>query len=133
MRIRDDIRLAVLQNEFRARFPYLKIEFYAEPHREGMGSAESTRLYPEQLVGEVRTEGTTGFFKLDPEQRTTDFEEMLQSVYGLNVQVFRRSRGRWLQTWATDTWSLGEQNRRGELMAYDQESSAGARKLKSID
>lgn len=133
MRIRDDIKLAALQSEFHTRFPYLKIEFYAEPHREGMGSAESTRLYPEQLVGEVRTSGATGFFKLDAEQRTTDFEEMLQAVYGLNVQVFRRSRGRWLQTWATDTWSLGEQNRRGELMAYDQDTASGPKTLESID
>jgi len=124
MRIRDDIRLAALQKEFNNRFPYLKIEFYAESHRMGMGSAESTRLSPRQAIGSVRLTGTTGFFKLDPEQRTIDFEEMLQTVYGLNVQVFRRSRGRWLQTWATDTWSLGEQNRRGELMAYDQESDS---------
>lgn len=125
MRIRDDIRLGALQGEFRTRFPYLKIEFYSEPHREGMSSAEDSRLVHDQLIGEARTTGATGFFKLDPEQRTTDFEEMFRAVYGLNVQVFRSSKGHWLQTWATDTWSLGEQNRRGELMTGKQKVASG--------
>lgn len=117
MRIRDDIRLGTLQEEFRRQFPFLKIEFYAESHRMGMGSPERARLSPDLLIGEVRQNNTTGHFCLDDQQRTADFEEMLSAVYGLHVQVFRRSRGRWLQTWATDSWTLGEQNKRGEVMA----------------
>ncbi len=116
MIIRDDIRLSALQREFNERFPALKIEFYRRPHQLGEGSNETHRLSPRLTVGNARVEGGTGQFVLDGSQKTGDFEQMLREIYGLNVQVFRRSYHRWLQTWATDVWTLDEQNRRGAIM-----------------
>ncbi|MBK6949217.1 MAG: hypothetical protein IPH16_15200 [Haliscomenobacter sp.] len=42
-----------------------------------------------------------------------EFEQAFYDTYGLNVQVFRRSGNIWIQTTATDSWTLAEQNRKG--------------------
>jgi len=99
------------------RFPFLSIAFFDRPHREGMSSHSANRLSPEQLIGEVRQERTTGFFQLDDQQKTGDFERMLSDVYGLHAQIYRLSGERWIETWGTDNWTLGEQNHRGKLAA----------------
>lgn len=116
MRIADNIKLKDIQTAFRRKFPYLKIEFYRYPHREGEGSLEATQLNPDTLVGEIREVHNNGFFPLDGSMKTATFEQMLQNIYGLNTQVFRKSYGKWLQTWATDVWTLEEQNKRGQIM-----------------
>jgi hypothetical protein len=46
------------------------------------------------------------------------FEQLFHESFGLNVQVFRKSYGKWLQTWATDVWSLKEQNQRGQILGH---------------
>jgi len=43
----------------------------------------------------------------------TEFEQYMQAVTGLEVQVHRRSGNVWLQTIDTDHWTLAEQNSRG--------------------
>lgn len=115
MRIADNIKLKEIQAEFSSKFPYLKIEFYRYPHRECEGSLETYKLDPESLVGEVRQVHNNGFFPLDGSMKTATFEQMLQNIYGLNTQVFRKSYGKWLHSWATDIWTLEEQNKRGQI------------------
>ena len=39
-----------------------------------------------------------------------DLEQRFQDVYGLSVQVFRKSGKVWLETTVTDNWTLDEQN-----------------------
>ena len=38
-------------------------------------------------------------------------------VYGLGVQVFRKSGNVWLETTVTDSWTLKEQNDQGESLS----------------
>lgn len=117
MTIKDDIRLGLLITEFRMRFPFLSIAFFDKPHKEGMSSHSANRLSPEQLIGEVRQVRATGFFQLDEQQKTGDFERMFSDIYGLHVQTYRLCGERWVETWGTDNWALGEQNHRGKLAA----------------
>lgn len=116
MRISNDRKIKDLQREFQEAFPFLKIEFYASAHESEEGSPNQDLLNPELTLGEIRRNYTEGFITLDEEQSTEDFEQKMKSMYGLNIQVFRKSNHKWLQTWATDIWSLKEQNRRGGIM-----------------
>lgn len=116
MKISDTIKLKDIQLAFRRKFPYLKIEFYRHSHKEGEGTKDVYLLNSEMMVGEVRSIHNSGFFPLDGSMKTATFEQMLQKIYGLNTQVFRKSYGKWLQTWATDVWTLEEQNKRGQIM-----------------
>jgi hypothetical protein len=47
-------------------------------------------------------------------------------VYGLSVQVFRKSGNVWLETSATDNWTLRQQNNEGaELSTQMKNDRAG--------
>ena len=116
MQISREKKLRDLQVEFHERFRYLWLEFFRSPHREREGSREEDRLDPELQVGAVPGFRREGELELDGAQSTGAFELKLAEDFGLYVQVYRKSYGRWLQTWATDVWPLDEQNRRGRIM-----------------
>ena len=115
MKISDNKTLRELQDEFQKEFPFLKIEFYNQPHFKGGGSARSQLLNPEVPVGEVRKIHVSGYIKTDCNLTVEAFEQTLQRIFGLNIQVFRKSFGHWVQTWSSDAWPLKEQNLRGML------------------
>jgi hypothetical protein len=45
-----------------------------------------------------------------------EFEKAMESTFGLHVQVFRKSGNVWLETSATDGWTLDEQNDEGHSL-----------------
>lgn len=105
-----------LQREFSQKFPYLRIEFYSRPHKYGELSNESEILDPNTNLYEVVEMSQPGKLPLAGNQTVGDFEQLLSKNYGLNVQVLRKSYGKWLLTWATDMWTLDEQNNRSRIM-----------------
>lgn len=116
MQIHNSKQLKELQAEFNNTFPYLKIEFFSQPHEEGEGSDEKDLLDNQLTVGEVRKKNMAGFLSLNKDMPVGIFEQIFQSSFDLHVQVYRKSHGRWLQTWASDLWTLGEQNNRGKVL-----------------
>lgn len=115
MKISDEKTLRELQDEFHEAFPFLKIEFYSTTHAEGKGSSKHQLLNPDLKVENARTVHNSGFIKMDCDLTVEAFEQTIQKIFGLNVQVFRKSFGQWVQTWSTDSWTLKEQNLRGML------------------
>ncbi len=113
MIISDDKRLRDIKEEFHRKFTHLKIEFYAAEHRRGQGSYQSDQLDAELTIGHVRTLHNEGDLRIDPQMSVGEFEQKFHDKYGLNVQVFRKSGNLWMQTTATDSWTLAEQNRKG--------------------
>ncbi|OWY22791.1 hypothetical protein C7N43_02560 [Sphingobacteriales bacterium UPWRP_1] len=113
MLITDEKKISEIQTEFHAKFPYLKLEFYSQPHTEG-GISAHNMLDAGKTVGEVRTIHQEGNLSINGNLKVSTLESNFKEMYGLNVQVFRRSRKIWLQTTATDEWTLAEQNRLGE-------------------
>ncbi len=119
MWIKDDMTISELQQAFSEKFPFLRIEFYSEPHEVGQGSPETKKIPADKKVGEVRLVHTEGDFRIDPKMKVADVETLFAEKYGLYVQVFRRSGQLWLQTTATDNWTLEEQNERGRASLED--------------
>ena len=116
MKIHNSKKLKDLQFEFQQAFPYLKIEFFNQPHSEGRGSEERDILNSELTVGEVRNNDTNGIMSLDGQIPVGTFEKLFEHNFGLFIQVYRKSHGKWLQTWVTDVWTLEEQNNRGKIL-----------------
>jgi hypothetical protein len=116
MKIYNAKLLKDLQTEFNQAFPYLKIEFFSKPHEDGNGSNEADILDSELTVGEVRDNDVNGFIPIDGKIPVGIFEKLFQTNFGLYVQVYRKSHGKWLQTWVTDIWTLEEQNNRGKIL-----------------
>ncbi|MBX2929006.1 MAG: hypothetical protein KF852_14310 [Saprospiraceae bacterium] len=117
MMISDDKRLQEIKEDFHRKFSHLKIEFYAGAHQKGEGSPMREQLDAELTIGRVRSVHNEGDFHIIPQMTVAEFEGKLLAKYGLNAQVFRRSGNLWMQTTATDFWTLAEQNRKGGASA----------------
>lgn len=116
MKITNERKLKELQKEFNRIYPYLNIQFYSKPHVVGESSSDADQLDNELTIGKVRDKNTVGFMNLDGRLSVGEFEKMFEMTFGLNVQVYRKARDKWLQTWATDVWTLAEQNHRGQIL-----------------
>ena len=46
-----------------------------------------------------------------------DLEQNFRDVYGLSVQILRKSGKVWLGTTVTDNWTLKEQNEQGQILS----------------
>ena len=133
MFISDEKKLRDVKEEFHRKFSHLKIEFYKGAHTSGEGSHFAEQLDAELTLGAVRLFSGAGDFYIDPQMAVAEFEQKFRENYGLNVQVFRKSGNLWMQTTATDFWTLAEQDRKGgaSVEAYQerQESSPEPQEL----
>jgi len=116
MQIHNTKQLKELREEFNNAFPYLKIEFFSQAHEQGEGSDEKYLLDTTLTVGQIRNKNLAGFIPLNPDMPVGVFEKLFENSFDLYVQVYRKSHGRWIQTWASDVWTLGEQNRRAKIL-----------------
>lgn len=114
MNISDNRTIAAIQSEFNLKFPYLKLEFYNHPHEVGEGSKLKSLIDSSKTIKEVRTIHTEGDLSVNGHLKVSTLEQTFADNYGLNVQVFRKSGGLWLQTTSTDEWTLATQNQKGQ-------------------
>lgn len=117
--IDDTLTIQQVQREFSSRFPYLRLEFFSKPHKEGAGSEKRDMLDNSTSLSDCRLK-KEGELSISPEMTVAQLEKLFRDNYRLYVQVFRRSGKLWLETTATDNWTLKYQNEQG------QELSSGA-------
>ncbi|MDF2449949.1 MAG: hypothetical protein K0R26_2453 [Bacteroidota bacterium] len=115
--INDNRKIFAIQEEFNRIFPYLKLEFFSKPHKPGAASSKKLVKHSSMTLGECRTEHNKGDITIVPEMKVCELEQNFGDVYGLGVQVFRKSGRSWLETTVTDSWTLAEQNRQGEELS----------------
>jgi len=115
--INDKRKIFAIQEEFNALFPYLKIEFFSKPHKPGGASSKKHMKPGGNTLGESRTIHNNGKLTITPHMTVADLEQNFSDVYGLSVQVFRKSGKVWLETTVTDKWTLEEQNKQGESLS----------------
>ena len=113
--INDKQSLGEIKEAFNNKYPHLKLEFYDHAHKEGEGSPVRFQLEDNQIVGEIRKMHSEGELSIHANQKVNTLETRFKEIYGLNVQVFRKSNKIWLQTTATDEWTLAHQEHKGEL------------------
>lgn len=118
IKINDDRKIAELQKEFNSFFPYLKIEFFSQPHRPGAQGVKKTIQPASYTVGQCRHIHLDGEITVEAGMIVKDLEQVFIRQYGLFVQVFRKSGKVWLETTVTDQWTLEEQNRQGEALSH---------------
>ncbi|NOT35952.1 MAG: hypothetical protein HOP11_01080 [Saprospiraceae bacterium] len=111
--IQKDKKISDIQKEFHKRFPHLKIEFYKSPHSEFEGSAVDNILDTELTIEQAQKRNASGTIKIEGLMTVAELEQAFAETFGLCVQVFRQSGQIWLQTTASDSWTLAEQNQKG--------------------
>ena len=111
--ISDEIKLIEIQKDFNSYFPFLKLEFFKVPHKIGEGSAKNLLLDSNKLVRDVRSNRPASHLEFRDEMTVNQLELLIYSNFGLAAQVFRKSGNVWLETSATDNWTLLQQNNEG--------------------
>ncbi len=87
--ISDKQSIAQVKTFFTEPFPFLKLEFYINEHQTGEGNSDQS---------------------IHGNQKVSTLEQAFHDQCNLNVQVSLKSNEVWLQTTATDEWTLSEQN-----------------------
>lgn len=108
--INDHRKIFAIQEEFHELFSNLKIEFFVKPHKTGAASAKKIMKHASKTLGECRVVHTKGSLSIRPGMTVTDLKENFRDVYGLSVQIFRKSGKIWIETASTDWWTLAKQN-----------------------
>ena len=112
--INDKRKVFAIQEEFNKEYPFLKLEFFAKQHTPGGASAKKFISPNSKTLGEYRTLHESGKITITSGMTVNDLEQGFRDVYGLGVQVFRKSGKVWLETTVTDGWTLEKQNSQGE-------------------
>jgi hypothetical protein len=112
--INDSKTIKQVQDEFSSMFPYLKIEFFTKPHEARAGSKKQLLVGSNLSIGDIRKSHENGELYIVPHMTVTSLEQNFQMIFGLSVQVFRRSGKVWLETINTDYWTLAQHNELGE-------------------
>ncbi len=119
--INDNRKILNIQEEFNTVFPYLKLEFFSKSHN---STSESTKKFEKNncnTLDECRTIRNNNKIEIIPEMTVLDLEKSFKDVYGLKVQLYRKSGKVWLETTITEGWTLEEQNRQGEALSNTSE------------
>lgn len=112
--------LGELQKEFNDRYPYLRIMFFSKPHQHGKGTERKYMQNVNITLEQCRIKNDGDVLEFDEHITVGELEEKFEKQFGLYIQVFRRSGNLWLETTATDNWSLHHQNEQGkELSSSD--------------
>ncbi len=119
MKLHIDHTLTIdsLQKEFNAEFPYLKLEFFSEAHTKGKPTAGKHMHSQNLTLAEVGLDSISKFIDIPGDMPVHKLEETLKDNFGMNVQVFRKSGKIWLETTATDDWTLSYQNEQGKELS----------------
>ncbi|MGM0477867.1 MAG: hypothetical protein ACQERC_01500 [Bacteroidota bacterium] len=107
----DFMTLQEIKDQFSARFPHLKIEFFERAHRSGEGSTEKHKIDPAFRLRDIRKEGIIDTISVHGNLKTRTLESQFAELYGAHVQVYKKQGDTWIQTTATDDWTLAEQEK----------------------
>jgi hypothetical protein len=111
--INENRTLEDIQSDFGDMFPYLKIVFFSKPHTVSGGTGKKHILDHSLALKQVRKNLNAGSIQIEEYMKVIDLENIFWNQFGLPVQVFRKSGSSWLETTATDLWTLEKQNRMG--------------------
>ncbi|GAA0550578.1 hypothetical protein [Chitinophaga japonensis] len=113
--ISEEAIIAEIQREFQEAYPYLKLEFYRQPHEIGQGSRVEEKIAPDTPIEDIRMMHTFGWVDISHQRTAADLEHDFRHAFGLSVQVLRKSGDLWLETTKTDNWTLAQLNEEGKL------------------
>jgi hypothetical protein len=112
-------KLSDIQHEFQTHFPFLKLGFFKHTHQPGEISAKADQVNLNQTIKELTSNDAVFEWHINGLMTVTELESNFQDKLNIGVHVFRKSGMNWLQTGATDNWTLAEQNVRGREMSED--------------
>jgi hypothetical protein len=117
--ISDSLTIKEIQDKFSKKYPYLKIEFFSKSHRIHAGTRKEFMISPETSIMDCRSNHKIGSLDIYPNTTVAELEKQFQDIFGLYIQVFRKSGDVWIETTVTDDWTLEKQNTEAESFYND--------------
>ncbi|GAA4312426.1 hypothetical protein [Compostibacter hankyongensis] len=105
-----------LQEDFNARFPYLRLEFFRYPHADKKLSSRGEEIDSSTPLSQL-SKSVPAVIEVNEKMTVSQTEKEFQERLGLFVQVLRKSGRIWIETSLTDHWTLEQQNSEGESMS----------------
>lgn len=107
-----NLKISDIQKLFEKEFPYLKIEFFTKKHQSYEGSPKSQMVDKNTLISKLTDK--SGQIEIHENMTVNEVEKLFEDMFGLHVQVFRKSGRTYLETSVTDNWTLKKQNEVGK-------------------
>jgi len=102
-------KVFAVKHLFSTFFPELKLEFFRKPHTSGGPHSDKTVGEDSATLADCRSVSKTGTITISPEMTVTELESCFRDIYGLKVEVFRKSPEGWVRAASPDVLSLREQ------------------------
>ncbi|MDZ4757558.1 MAG: hypothetical protein SGJ10_05395 [Bacteroidota bacterium] len=115
--INDSQKIFEIIEKFSQLFPYLKVDFFSNPSHSNNTSKRNLVIYTNKTLGECRTVQKKGSILITPYMTVRELEAEFNDIFGLSMQVYRKSGKIWLETTVTDSWTLEEQNKQGQALS----------------
>lgn len=110
LKIYDHEKIDEIQDKFNECFPYLKLEFYTQPHKLHEASSTEHLIPPGTYIEDIRKTHESGILPIKSWDKTGHVEQEFKRMFGLNVQIFRLHKDKWIQTSDSDELTLKEQS-----------------------
>ena len=113
--ISEEAIVANIQSDFQEAYPFLRLEFFQQPHEAEESCPPTQKINPETPIEDIRMMHTFGWMDISRHRTAAEIEHDFKRLMGLNVQVMRRSGDMWIQTTKTDYRTLQQLNEEGKL------------------
>lgn len=117
--ISDSFTIKEIQDKFSKKYPYLKLEFFSKSHRIHTGTRKEFIISTDTKLEDCRSQHHVGTLDIFPKTTVAELEKQFQDIFGLFIQVFRKSGDVWIETTVTDDWTLEKQNTEAESFFND--------------
>ncbi|MFY0643971.1 MAG: hypothetical protein JXR19_05855 [Bacteroidia bacterium] len=98
-----------LKTPFMDSFDGIKIEFFKHSHEHEQGSPKKDMVQGNVQLNELNPKLTEQHFSIDENMTVNQVEDIFEERLGLHIQVFRKMNLSWIETTATDSYTLKEQ------------------------
>ena len=116
----DKMSIGLIQELFHCLFPFLKVQFFEKGIRIQASTAlckhigDSSRLLGSFKSADPHIQRE---MSIEPSMTVNQLEIGFNNCYALHTQVYRKPGNVWLEATITDSWTLEEQNKQGEMLS----------------
>lgn len=121
IRITRNSLVTDIQQAFTLFYPFFKIEF---SKNEKEHPSKSYKVNSESSIGKITTITAAAELNVDDDRTVAEVEKDCRELFGLSIQVFRKSGNVWNVISLTNSWTLRSQNMAGEFISTEMSAAS---------
>lgn len=109
LKISRSVTTEDLKKSFMESFDGLKIEFFYHSHAHEQGSPKKDMVRESLALSELNSDLHEEEVNINGDMKVSEVEDLFERHLGLHIQVFRKMNISWIETTATDGYTLNKQ------------------------